>query len=827
MITAGRSVAPGVAFVGLAACCLAGMACGGHGLSEHGRDASRLNDPAATRDAAQSPDGPMEPRTPDLGQTGGSDGQGGGDDAGSDRDRDGLGATTLDVPGPDAVPAQEVGRGDAARDVAADLVVVSDLVDGLGAPDRGPDAMVGDARGDASARDVPVLVDALDDATGAVDVVPTLALVAGGVGGGGTQDGTGAAARFYFPCGVVSDGQGNLYVADLGNHAIRKVVVATGVTTTLAGKPQEAGFADGIGADARLAAPAGVTSDGRGNLYFTDSGTHLIRKLVIATGEVSTVAGVLGQSGSVDGIGTSAMFWTPHGIVYDNAGALYITDRGGHQVRKLVLDTGAVTTVAGSSGNPGNQDGIGGAAQFSAPEGLALDGSAALLVADTDNRSIRRIVLATGEVTTVDKTHFHAPAALIGDGHGSFYVTDASDMVLERLELSSGAVSVVAGEPGQGGAGDGTGTAARFNQLAGVALDGQGNALLADWGNNLIRAVVLASGAVTTVAGLSEQGGAQDGVGAQARFRIEHPAGMVSDGAGNLYLADSGNHTIRKIVIATAEVTTLAGAAGSCDMTDGAAGDARFCTPSALAWDGQGNLFVADSSNHTIRKIALASAQVSTVAGYPGAPGSADGSGAAARFHAPTGVAADGAGTVYVADLENDLIRAISLASGTVTTLAGAAGQEGPDDGVGAQARFIRPAALALDGAGALFVADSDGNTIRRIALGSATVSTLAGIAGNYGNEDGIGDAARLAGVAALAFDGAGNLFAADDFNRAVRKVTLATAEVTTVVGNHNRMGVIPGPLPASLTGPVGLAFVAPGTLFISDKENVVVRATF
>jgi streptogramin lyase len=799
------------------------LACGDHGLNTPGKDAAT----SSGRDAATDP-APNRDTLADLSATGDSEQDGGRDgDVGVEQPRDGrsdgpdsvVPDGPIDAASPDRASDSELGIDVASRDAADGVVSDHDgPVDTAEVP-----ALYADARIDLPA-DLPAAVDSHGTETG-FDSSPSLQLVAGGTGGLGTTDGVGADARFCTPTGAASDGQGNLYVADYCNHVIRKVVIATGATTTLAGKQQESGIEDGVGGSARFAAPAGVAYDGHGTLFVTDSGTSLIRKLVIATAEVTTVAGALGQPGSVDGTGTGAVFSGPFGIVYDQSGALYITEIGGHVIRKLVLATGVVTTVAGSAGNSGFRNGTGASALFSSPKGIAVDATGALLVADTSNQAIRKVAPATGAVTTVDKTNLHAPTALASDDGETFYVTDSSDMTLQRLTLATGAVSLVAGERGQGGSDDGTGAAARFMAPAGVALDGTGNALVTDW-NNTIRKVVLATGVVTTVSGQAPRPGDRDGSGVQARLRS--PAGVVNDGKGHLLVADLGNHTIRKVDIATGAVTTLAGAAGSCDMADGAGADARFCSPAALALDGAGGLYVADSLNHAVRKLDLSTAQVSTVAGYPGVPGSSDGSGSAARFDEPMGIAADGAGTVYLADSNNDTIRKITVASGLVTTLAGTAGQQGGNDGIGAQARFNRPFALALDGAGSLFVGDTDNNTVRRIALATANVTTIAGSADNSGSEDGIGADARFTGVHALSLDGAGSLFVADYHNRSVRKLVLGTGAVTTVVGGPNRLSVILGTLPGSLTGPAGLAFAAPGTLFIiDDAENVVLRADF
>ncbi len=194
-------------------------------------------------------------------------------------------------------------------------------------------------------------------------------------------------------------------------------------------------------------------------------------------------------------------------------------------------------------------------------------------------------------------------------------------------------------------------------------------------------------------------------------------------------MADLYNHTIRKIVLATAEVTTLAGLAGSKGSTDGVGSAARFSSPAAVAADGSGNVFVADLENCTIRKIVVATREVTTLAGLAGVPGTNDGTGSMARFAYPAGVAADGSGDVFVADALNNTIRKIVVETGEVTTLAGLARSYGSTDGIGSAARFSQPTGVAWDRSGNVYVADTENNTIRKIVVATGEVSTLAGLA--------------------------------------------------------------------------------------------------
>jgi MYXO-CTERM domain-containing protein len=238
------------------------------------------------------------------------------------------------------------------------------------------------------------------------------------------------------------------------------------------------------------------------------------------------------------------------------------------------------------------------------------------------------------------------------DTAGNTYIADTDNYTIRKV-TGAGVVTTLAGRAGTSGSADGTGTAATFFSPSGIAIDSSGTLFVADSLNHTIRKVAPA-GAVTTIAGTAGAFGTLDGTGAAARFH--GPQGLVVDGSGNLYVADTNNSTIRKIVTATGAVTTLTGQAGISGSTDGSSSQARFYYPSGLALDGAGDLLVADTDNHSLRQISSPGA-VSTIAGVAGLSGSTDGTGTAVRFNYPTGIAADGSANVYVADTNNHTIR--------------------------------------------------------------------------------------------------------------------------------------------------------------------------
>jgi sugar lactone lactonase YvrE len=276
------------------------------------------------------------------------------------------------------------------------------------------------------------------------------------------------------------------------------------------------------------------------------------------------------------------------------------------------------------------------------------------------------------------------------------------------------------------------------------------------------------AGVVTTLAGTAGSSGTTDGTGSAAKFNYPHSVAV--DSSANVYVADTFNHTIRKITVAGV-VTTLAGTAGSGGTTDGTGSAALFYFPGGVAVDSSGNVYVADSSNHTIRKITAAGV-VTTLAGTAGAfgIGSTDGTGSAAKFKYPQGVAVDSSGNVYVADTSNNTIRKIT-AAGVVTTLAGTAGSSGTTDGTGSAAKFYFPYDVAVDSSGNVYVADAGNNTIRKITA-AGVVTTLAGTAGSSGTTDGTGSAAKFNNPISVAASDIGTLYVADYTNFTIRKIT-------------------------------------------------------
>jgi sugar lactone lactonase YvrE len=323
---------------------------------------------------------------------------------------------------------------------------------------------------------------------------------------------------------------------------------------------------------------------------------------------------------------------------------------------------------------------------------------------------------------------------------------------------------------------------------------------------------------VTTLAGTAGRKGSADGTGAAAQFYFPHS--IVVDASGTAYVADMDSHTIRKIT-PQGTVTTLAGLAGQKGNADGTGAAARFQSPAGIALGAGGVLYVADAGRHLIRKISSAGV-VTTLAGSAGRKGATDGTGATALFNSPHALAVDAAGTLYVADTYNHTIRSITPA-GVVTTLAGQAGHKGQADGAGLAASFFHPAGLAVDAQGTLYVADNGSHTIRKITP-AGVVSTLAGQPGHHGSADGVGASAQFDVPGSIAVDSHGMLYVTDYFNSTVRLIT-PQGQVSTFAGVVKGWRSVDGPrAQACFNFPFGVAVGPNGWVYVADSGSRIIR---
>jgi len=545
--------------------------------------------------------------------------------------------------------------------------------------------------------------------------------------------------------------------------------------------------------------------------------------------------------GSADGTGAAARFSGPSGVAADNQGNVYVTDSGNNTIRKIT-PAGIVTTIAGLAGAKGSADGIGTNASFNLPTGIAVDTNEILYVADEFNDTIRKITpvgtnwmvsTLAGQVGVANwadglgtNALFSTPAAIAVDVAGNVYVADTANDVIRQIN-SFGFVSTIAGQPHHPGSANGTNNGAQFYMPYGITVDAATNIYVSDTINETVRKIVPvdAGWAVSTIAGQVLVSGSNDGVGTNAQFN--GPVGIAVSGGTNLFLADNNDDTIRKLALTGTNwtVSTVAGLVGVYGDADGATNNARFHSPIEVAADGAGNVYVADNNNNEIRKI-TASGLVSTFAGV--STGSTDGPGTNALFWSTAAVALDPQGNVYVADYYNCTIRKIAT-NGVVSTIAGLAGNIGGADGTNSDARFYYPSDIALDNGGSLYVADAYNSTIRRITpVGTNWVTrTIAGQAQVYGIQDGTGTNAFFYVPAGIAVDAKTNIYVTDNYGMVVRKLAPVGTDwvVTTIAGLPYTSGSSNGiGTNAMFYFPRGLAVDNASNVYVADSENNSIR---
>ncbi len=594
-------------------------------------------------------------------------------------------------------------------------------------------------------------------------------------------------AEFSSPQGVAVDTAGNVYVADTGNHRIRKITPG-GLVTTLAGDGHPY-LTNGPAAASEFYSPQGVAVDGSGNVFVADTGDHVIRK-IDASGQVTTYAGAGAAPGFADGAAASASFDSPGGLAIDAAGNVYVADSGNNRIRKI--DTGGnVTTVAGN-GVAGDTDGTGGpsgSAQFAWPTGIAADGAGNLFVADTGNNRIRKID-PEGNVTTFagngsagfadgsggrsGSAELRWPGGVALGAAGDLFVADQDNYRLRRID-PSGDVTTVAGGPAPGFV-DGSSSVARFYGPRAVALAASGTIVVADEENDAIREVD-ATGTVTTLAGDGAAGYFDGQGGGSGAIEFDAPQGIAVDGYGKIYVADTGNDRLRSIDPNAGQVATLAGdgTAGFANG-NGQAGSGELNHPVGIAFGGA--IYAGDTGNDCIREVT--SAGLKTMSGQPAA-GFADGASSVARFSGPAGIAGR-QWSVFLADPGNHRIRFVDQA-GKASTLAGS-GAAGTADGPAASATFEFPAAVAVDATGkVIYVVDRDANDVRVLQNGNVTTLAGNGVAGDVDGTGGANGTAEFNAPQGVAVDSDGNVYVADTGNNRIRQID-PSGNVTTLAGN-------------------------------------------
>ncbi len=616
-----------------------------------------------------------------------------------------------------------------------------------------------------------------------VNTAGIVTVVAGnGIGGFSGDGGPATRASLNFPASVAFDSQGNFYITDNGNGRIRRVS-PSGVITTYAGGAGPAGFrGDGGPATQALFNDIGaIATDRSDNLYLIDRSNQRIRR-IDRNGIITTVVGN-GQSGFSDdgGPATQAALNFPTGLALDNAGDLYIADRLNHRIRHVTPD-GRIATFAGT-----------GVAGFSGDGGPA---SAARLF---------------------------FPYNLAADAAGNVYIADAANSSIRKVN-PQGIISTVAGNQRLGFSGDGgpATQATLFNPRA-VAFDSTGAYYIADNINGRIRRVG-SDGIISTVAGNNLNRAFPDGIPATQAY-LNNPRGLWLAPNGDLYVADTENHYIR-VITPAGRISTIAGRGGASFLGDGGpARQAYLAFPSDIVGDAAGALFISDSSNNRIRRIAP-NGIISTYAGNGTPAYNGDGILATtASLQGPQEIALDRNGNLYIADRGNQRIRRVAP-DGIITTVAGSGTEGYSGDGGPATLASLRfPWGVAVDPAGNLYIADRDNSVIRKVSTGG-TITTIAGTGvSGFSGGGGPATAARLSFPRRVVVETSGTLLVVDSGNHRLRRID-ANGIITALAGNGRTGFAGDGGLAsnAAFSFPSDAAIDANGAIYIADWGNSRIR---
>ena len=697
-----------------------------------------------------------------------------------------------------------------------------------------PTAVRFDAAGNAFFTDIHgYRIERIDAATGVVTVA-----AGNGTQGFSGDGGPATGAMLDGPSDVGIDGFGNLFIAD-GNR-IRRIDAATGVITTIAGTGVQGFSGDGGPASAaELWNAAGVAIDGLGNVYVSDSYNSRVRRIDATTGVIDTIAGDggFGETGS-GGPAVDAELQFPNSIVIAADSAVLFVS--GSYLHRIDPATGILTTLAGSGGGSGNGDGgPAGESTLSRPSGVALDRAGDIYIADAGDNRIRRIDATTGIITTVAGTgsvgnsgdggsalaaQLDYPSGVAVDRANDIEIADYNNLRIRRVDAATSDITTVAGNGQLQSNGDGgSATSAQLSYVQGIGLDATGNLLIADLYADRIRRVDATTGVITTIGGGGGHGYAGDG-GLATAAELAGPWDVAADPAGNIYIADGGNQRIRRIDGATGVITTCAGN-GTANETGngGPAVDATVNYPQGIATDAAGNVYFEDEGAATVRMIASATGMMSVAVGNGATGFSGDaGPALAAELRQIYNANVDAAGNIYVADTGNNRIRRVDGVTSDIETIAGSGTAGFAGDGAAAtSAELMTPYSAAADSAGNVYIADSNNVRVRRIDAQTGIITTLAGTGvEGFSGDGGLASGAELnQRPADVAIDAAGNVFIADPYNTAIRRVDADTGVITTVAGAIDPLGM--GPIPqARLFDPQqlvvvpgqALAFVAGGT---------------
>lgn len=553
--------------------------------------------------------------------------------------------------------------------------------------------------------------------------------VAGSDGSGFAGDGDKAtSALLNLPQAIALDAQNNLYIADEGNHCVRKVNGQTGIITTLAGV-DTAGFSgDGsLAFLAKLNSPVGVAVDGQ-YIYIADKGNYRVRRVNLSSNVITTYAGN-GTSGySGDGGPATSATLNIGSVNIDNAGNVYFIN--GNALRKVTAGSGTISTVAGSAGAGFSGDGGNAfAALFNTLSAFCFDNANNIFIADLGNYRIRKVLSATGVVNTVagnghkrfggdggkaQEAILASPTSVSTDLAGNIYFIDFDNARIRKITASSKIISTVAGNGVLGFSGDGGPATQASLSCSGLDVDTAGNIYIADRDNQRIRKVDGKTGIITTIAGETMGFNGDGGPASKASFK--NPTDVAVDLGGVIYIADNGNSRIRAIR-SDGSITTIAGDGSNSFSGDGGSPLlAGLGDPQAVTVDNKGNVYITTPSFNRVRKISVDNNLINTIAGGDSAGYWGDeGLAYKAGLTDPRSAEVDKSGNVFIADYGNFCVRKINAEDGIISTVSGIGvpGFSG-DGGPSRLAKFNSPFDLAFDTAGTMYISDPGNYRIRK-----------------------------------------------------------------------------------------------------------------
>ena len=643
-----------------------------------------------------------------------------------------------------------------------------------------------------------------------------LSIVAGTGSPGTPTAGSATRSMLRYPADVTVDSAGNLYIADYSNYVIEKVTPA-GDLSIVAGTGNYGAPTPGAATSSRLNGPSGVAVDASGNLYIADSGNALVEK-VNPGGVLSIVAGNGTSGAPSQGVAIGSSLGYPEAVTVDASGNLYIADFFNHVIEKVTL-SGSLSIIAGTGTEGPPTPGPVGNSMLSGPNGLAVDATGNLYIADYDNAVVEKITPAVSirnlPMTGSVGDSFTPAIATTGDGATSVvsttsgtcsvtgttvnYVSVGTCTLIARVasgtnytsaEGSNQSFTIARGMPplllsvvvGNGAAGaptQGTATSSKLKNPRGVVADGSGNLYIADTDNNVIEKAT-PSGVLSVVAGTGTAGSPVPGPATASK--LNGPNGVAIDTAGNLYIADSGNALVERVT-PSGVLSVVAGTGTAGAPTPGAATSSKLNDPSGIALDTSGNLYIADADAHVIEKVSPTGVlSIYAGTGSYGAPTA--GAATSSTLCYPTGVAIDGWGNLFIADADAHVIEKVTP-SGVLSVVAGTGATGAPTPGTATNSKLSVPNGVATDALSNLYIADSDNHVVEKVSP-SGVLSIYAGT-GSYGAPtSGIATASKLSYPSGVGADPAGNLFIADADGNVIEKIT-----ATVFISNMPKAGIV------------------------------------